>query len=41
MVKIGGNITYSRTLPVQRKLPGTSNKKDIPEMADRNGASLC
>ena len=41
MVKIGDDVTYSRTLLVQRKLLGTSNKKDIPELADRNGASLC
>ena len=39
--KTGDDVTYSRTLLVQRKLLGTSNKKDIPELADRNGASLC
>lgn len=34
-------FTYSRTLLVQRKVLGTSNKKDIPELADRIRVRLC
>lgn len=40
-LKQGRVLAYSRTLLVQAKLPGTSNKKDIPELADRNRVSLC